>query len=557
MDGNQVKCSKCGSPLPASSSFCTNCGTAVNSGSTGTFSASPVTPSSSAPAGSTPTTSAPVSSTPAAPAATGTAMGSTTPVAPTAPSAPEAPKAPVSPSASPYSTPAPGAQPTGGVTAPGSMGTPTGTTAPMGTPAGTTAPMGTPGQSRPAYGQQPAQPGQPYSQASAYGTPGAPGTMPGGQRPGQPAQPYGQQPAQPGQPYSQSPAYGSPGVPGTPGAPGAMPGAQPPKKKKSPVGIIVVVVLLLVAIGVVAVILIGQNATKTEYADILTEVTGASSPSSVASKGRKLHTFMEDNPNFDVDKDLLELIEICEEYVDADDSEARYINAIEDLSSLESSDIDAVADCASDMVDYVEEDYVDYLASIAPPPEPSTDENGGGDDSSSGGGGSAGGNYATECPLVILGEATIFEEDGGQYYTFASQNTSSKGIEYSEFWAFAFNAQGELLKVTTTGLDAQWCTNDKPYSPGQTITVNEFGYYEFKLDEPAAYVYIAVNYIEFTDGSEWGTYSASVHMMPSDTEAYFNHVRDTLAIPAAQQALASSSVVFMDAILPERSIFVA
>lgn len=153
-----------------------------------------------------------------------------------------------------------------------------------GQPAQPSQPYGQPAQPHSAPSQpfgQPAQPSQPYGQpAQPYGVPG---------QPAQPGQPYGQpaqpsQPAQPGQPYGQpgqqgaqpgGPTFGAPGQPygGAPNQPYSTPGygqqpygqnpygpqpyAQPAKKSRRPlfliiggaVAVIVVAIVVLGAIG--------------------------------------------------------------------------------------------------------------------------------------------------------------------------------------------------------------------------------------------------------------------------------------------------------------------
>lgn len=148
--------------------------------------------------------------------------------------------------------------------------------------------------------------------------------------------------------------------------------------------------------------------------------------------------------------------------------------------------------------------------------------------------------YESEaCPIEVLGEAEVFMHNGTQVYSFDSRNNSNSAIVYSEFWAFAYNSSGRLLTVTTTGLDAQWCTNDHYYKPGETIRADDFGYYEFRTASTAAYVYIVFNYIEFEDGSEWGTYTDNVHDMAPKTQDYFDWACDSLATPAAENHLSA------------------
>lgn len=308
---------------------------------------------------------------------------------------------------------------------------------------------------------------------------------------------------------------------------------------------IIIVLVLLVAIGIVAVLLVQnqqQKAVQAEYDAILTSITNAKSPSSVVSKASSLEDFVKANPSFSVDEDLLSLVEVCEEYEDASDGEDRYEDAISGLKSLEKSSVDKISSCAEKLRIYVEDDYEYYLASI-------NIGSGSTDPGSSGGTGGTEG-YSTAPPLEVVGEAELFVDDDGEpSFTFTSVNNSDKTVSYAELWAYCYDANGELV-APSNSMYVRWYTLKETYAPGETMTSNELGWYNINISgKDIAYVYIAFNYVEFSDGSTWGRYVTDAEMsnLPAEVKAYMDWVRTNMADPAAAANLSSYSFVSLQA----------
>lgn len=507
----EQNCANCGKPLKPEAAFCSSCGTPVGPAAPPPVEEpmAPVPPQAFTP----PAAPTPAQEPPAAPVPPAAPQAFTPPVAPPPaeePAAPVAPQAftpPVAPppAEEPAAPTAPQAYPPPAPAAQEPPAAPVPPTAPQ-APGYAAAPAATP-----PYGsapQQPTPPTQPPYGAAPGGTPpyaGTSGTPP--QAPATP--PYA------GAQYGAGP--GGPAVPGTPTAPGAPP--PPPKKKsKTPLIIIIVAAVVLAAIGIGAFVVTSNNnkaRIQEEYNVLATRITTANSPSRVAGYKAELAAFKEANPSV-VEDDLVTLVDVCEAYKNAGESDARYQDALDELGVLTSSSVAKVASCASTLETYVQEEYEEYLYYQQVPDPPVTGDPGSDPGQSSD-------PYEGAAPWTMDSlSAVLRTSDGREQFSMRATNTSGKGIDYFEMWVYCYDSEGNRI-YGSDGTAFDWVSDRASYAAGYTHSPEGNGYWTFENCSDVSIAIMVVSFAEFSDGTTWGVSDYNYHYDADTVISYMEY----------------------------------
>ena len=295
-------------------------------------------------------------------------------------------------------------------------------------------------------------------------------------------------------------AYNTSAAPGNTYGGASYPYGQPiptpipakPKKKNPLIPISIVLVLAILAGFIGNSRYTEQQAEKVqaEYTLVAETVCDASSPRMLLSNSALLEAFKSRYPEFKTDPDLQKLIDACAAYDFASENESRYLDMIAALEDLESSSVNEVADCATNLLTFVREDYEFYKEqSIEPAPLPPPDKNNNDDDLVH--------PFPAEFPAVI----DVFE--GLPCYGIFATNLSSKTIVYFEVWLFCYDDKGNPIE-SSANLNLEWGrASVDPLTPGDFISPAD-GVFPLTSCPEAAIGLPFVNYVEFSDGTSYG-----------------------------------------------------
>ena len=297
--------------------------------------------------------------------------------------------------------------------------------------------------------------------------------------------------------------------PGTPpagfGGSGGYNQLTPPPKKKNTALIIILCLVggVLLAGGIALFMIYGPPATARkdaqiteEYQQLLESICNAKNPAAIAKQRDRLDTFMYDNPG-KVDTDLDKLVTACENYEYGDTtSKETFLSMISALERLENSSIAEVAACAETLLPDISSAYDTFAeASGREDAAPAEKEPAA----------SPSDPFSDPAPLDKMDEEVYLEDD---YYYFEFQNVSGKTINYIECWIFCYDENGDPLEgvAIDAGLEnVEWETDDPYIVDGGYYTAEEHGVFKFYRCKGASFAIPFVSYIEFTDGTHWGT----------------------------------------------------
>ncbi len=300
------------------------------------------------------------------------------------------------------------------------------------------------------------------------------------------------------------------------------------KKSKAPL-VIVLVLILLAALCVVGGIFLNMVVlVPNEYDNLRSNILASATPEEVLLQQEQWQEFWEKHPDI-VQEDLQSLMQVCETYENAQDGEARYIEAIEALTAMQESGDEAVALAAETLLFAVTDEYVNYMESIGDTAEQSGDWdtwmdevlnnlNGrtgsgamveGGETASGGATGETQPFDLTTIPLQTTGDGlAVWDEDAGErYISFDADNVSGKEIVYFEALCFFFDESGAPMAGENN--DRTWeyyIDSSSVIAPGDGHWASENGYWACDDHTAATYAVLLVSYAEYADGSTWGEY---------------------------------------------------
>lgn len=166
-------------------------------------------------------------------------------------------------------------------------------------------------------------------------------------------------------PYSQG--YSMP-----PYAPGNWAAVNPPPKKMNPVVAVIISIMIIAILGGGAALFIifgpsgfsRQSQASVKYDALLSSITQASTPRSVARYEQQLQDFIDQYPGVAND-DLKKLMEICVTYeTSSKDPDLLHTLTVAQLTRLKNSDEEKIAACAAKLIDVVNADF-EYAQSQA------------------------------------------------------------------------------------------------------------------------------------------------------------------------------------------------
>ncbi len=252
------------------------------------------------------------------------------------------------------------------------------------------------------------------------------------------------------------------------------------------------------------------------------DIVLATSVAEVLEYQTELQEFQEENPDL-VGAELDELMQACNDYEQADESEARYRTMLETLSRLQVSRDSAVANTAATLQQEVSEAYVSYVESIGG--EISQDTQGDWDtwmdEVLNGLVGSEGGQMNSDTqagpsepfdfatmPLQTVGDGlgVWSDEDGERYVSFDADNVSGKDIVYFEIIAFFYDESGNPFVAGDGNTWEYFIDSGSILEAGDGHWADVNGYWECREHSQATYMVPIVIYTEYADGSSWGEY---------------------------------------------------
>lgn len=288
------------------------------------------------------------------------------------------------------------------------------------------------------------------------------------------------------------------------------------------------------------------NSGQEEYESLRTRICAATTPTKVAMFGDELTAFEEEHPNL-VEADLRALVELCQEYVDAEEDESKFTDMQSGLEKLKESDVEQVSSCAATLLKNVQNEYDDYLFYL----ELEEEEEEGRTNAGSGEEGTTpplpsanavdNPNFVSDAPLQFVGPTILGEEDDGTLtFTFDVKNVSEQTVLYAEYIIFIYDAYGAPAYLYSG--DCWSIYNDtSEIAAGASLSDTGLGYWssDFYPDE-VAYVLPLLLYVEFEDGSIWGyadeTPMAEVYAYMDTYQAGYDQLALEAAGAAAQYA---------------------
>lgn len=401
-------------------------------------------------------------------------------------------------------------------------------------------PPSAPAPGRQGYAAPPVNTAQSTPPPSGYG-----GVTPPGAAPGYGAQPPAGGPAPVAGGWQQPAPPPSPGYPPPaqyPGGPAAVPvyGAKPAKKKNRVALIVIVSVLVAVVAGVVVWLAVWVGSGRMEYQQLRDSICAAQSPAQVVQNAALLETFEQQYPGL-VEPDLRTLVDKCAEYQNAEERDSKYINMVNYLTSLEGSQVPAVAGCADVLMETVQEQDSQYLAEAKAADEQTTQQ--------------AQVYIEEEQPQVSAVSGGLLQpvytdftidtgDDGEQIFSFSCVNQSDLTIDYYEVWVYCYDADGYAIPGAD-GTGVEWMIDSTPdLAPGETLDKDE-GYWTFYNCKDVSIIVPVISYIEFEDGTTWGVTNEE-KVFDSDMELLLLLMSldvDVIAEALADQGLAQSAVL--------------
>lgn len=285
---------------------------------------------------------------------------------------------------------------------------------------------------------------------------------------------------------------------------------------------------LVVVVGIiVGVNVFSSNNAKTEYNSLVARICASTSPNRVAGFRNEVDTFAQKNAKL-VEDDLTKLLAACEEYKDAPEGDARYLDMIDEMESLSSSTNTQISACAGQLLDYVESEYDNYITYInndsSTPPD-------------AGGGSSTGDDYFhDESPWTLDNPDMVYEVtnvDGRLQIPLSMTNTSDKTITYFEIWFYCYDSAGKPI-TGDHGLTVDWIYFEESYKPGKRLTPNVDGHVNLFSFTDVDFVIPFVCYVEFSDGTTWGVSDINASMSEAyDYMDFFAEIFDAYALEYA------------------------